>query len=85
MKTFITILATATVTTLISGFLISLAFENYYKEYHNATDKLLNLLEETDELNDIPWGDTVCETDVWENFCETREKVGLGYLEYYGK
>ena len=85
MKTFITILTTAIVTTIISGFLISLAFENYYEDYNKATDRLLNLLEETDELNDIPWGDTICETDTWEEFCEAREKVGLGYLEYYGK
>ena len=84
MKTFITILATATVTTIISGFLTSLAFENYYEEYHEATDNLLMMLEETDELNGIPWGDTICETDVWEEFCEAREKIGLGYLDYYG-
>lgn len=85
MKTFITILTTAIVTTIISGLLVSLAFERYYEDYNKATDRLLNLLEETDELNDIPWGDTVCETNAWADFCEAREKVGLGYLEYYGK
>lgn len=56
-----------------------------YKNYIKASEELLWMIEEMCEQNDIPWGDTVCETDVWEDYCDAREALGLGYLEHYSK
>ena len=56
-----------------------------YQMYIKTSEELLLTLEEMCEQNDIPWGDTVCETDVWEEYCEAREALGLEYLEHFSK
>ena len=53
-----------------------------YKEYIRTSEELLWELEEMCEQHDIPWGDTICETDQWSDYCEAREALGLGYLEH---
>lgn len=54
-----------------------------YKNYIKASEELLWMIEEMCEQNDLPWGDTVCETDVWEDYCDAREALGIGYLKHY--
>lgn len=56
-----------------------------YQMYIKASEELLLTLEEMCEQNDIPWGDTICETDVWEDYCEARENLGLDYLRDYSE
>lgn len=56
-----------------------------YEEYIRTSEELLWTLEEMCEQHDIPWGDTICETDVWEDYCEARESLGLEYFEHYSK
>jgi hypothetical protein len=59
--------------------------KSLYEEYIRTSEELLWMLEETCELNDTPWGDTICETDVWVDYCEARESLGLEYFEHYSK
>lgn len=56
-----------------------------YEEYIRTSEELLWMIEEMCEQNDIPWGDTVCETDQWSDYCEARKALGLGYLKHYSK
>lgn len=56
-----------------------------YEDYIRTSEELLWELEEMCEQHDIPWGDTVCEGDTWEEYCEARKALGLGYLEHYSK
>lgn len=56
-----------------------------YQRYIRTSEELLWTLEEMCEQNDLPWGDTICETDVWEDYCEAREDLGLKYFEHYSK
>lgn len=56
-----------------------------YHNYIKASEELLWTLEETCEQNDLPWGDTICETDQWTDYCEAREALGLKCLEHYSK
>ena len=56
-----------------------------FEEYVRTSEELLWMLEETCESFDCPWGDTVCETDVWCDYCDAREALGLDYLEHYSK
>lgn len=59
--------------------------KHLYDEYIRTSEELLWMLEETCELNGTPWGDTVCETDQWSDYCEAREALGLRYLEHYSE
>jgi hypothetical protein len=74
-----------------AAFTWAVMLENHCKqmreveEYIKVTDELLWMLEETDEYHGIDWGDTVCESDVWCDFCDAREALGLNYLEHYSK
>lgn len=54
-----------------------------YKNYIKASEELLWMIEEMCEQNDIPWGDTVCETDMWVDYCDAREALGIGYLKHH--
>ena len=59
--------------------------KSLYEEYIRTSEELLWELEELCEQSDLPWGDTICETDVWEDYCEAREALGLKCLEHYSK
>ena len=54
-----------------------------YNAYIKTSEELLWTLEEMCEQNDLPWGDTVCETDAWSDYCDAREALDLGYLPHY--
>lgn len=73
------------VAVIVTGYCTTVAVENAYEEYVRTSEELLWMLEETCELNGTPWGDTVCETDQWSDYCEAREALGLGYLEHYSE
>jgi len=59
--------------------------KSLYEEYIRTSEELLMEIEEMCDYHDIPWGDTVCEGNTWEEYCEAREALGLGYLEHYSK
>lgn len=56
-----------------------------YKNYIKASEELLWALEEMCEQNNLPWGDTICETDQWSNYCEARKNLGLNYFKHYSE
>ena len=84
MKYGITIIAMV-VAIVVTGYFTTIAVENAYEEYVRTSEELLWTLEEMCEQNNLPWGDTICETDQWSDYCEAREALGLGYLEHYSK
>lgn len=84
MKFGISIIAMV-VAIIATGYSTTVAVQKAYEEYVRTSEELLMTLEEMCEQNDLPWGDTICETDVWEDYCEAREALGLGYLEHYSK
>ena len=57
--------------------------KSLYEDYIRTSEELLWELEEMCEQHDIPWGDTVCETDMWEDYCEARKNLGLDYFKHY--
>jgi hypothetical protein len=59
--------------------------KSLYEEYIRTSEELLMEIEEMCDYHDIPWGDTVCEGNTWEEYCEAREALSLGYLEHYSK
>lgn len=59
--------------------------KSLYEDYIRTSEELLWMLEETCEQSGLPWGDTICETDVWEDYCEARENLGLNYFKHYSK
>jgi hypothetical protein len=59
--------------------------KSLYEEYIRTSEELLWKLEELCEQNDLPWGDAICETDQWVDYYESREALGLKYLEHYSK
>lgn len=93
MKDILTKLAKLAVNTIlimgvfvgIIGFVSLMAMEKSYKEYVRTSEELLMALEEICEQHDIHWGDTICETDQWSDYCKAREALGLKYLEHYSK
>jgi hypothetical protein len=84
MKFGISIIAMV-VAIVATGYSTTVAVQKAYEEYVRTSEELLMALEEMCEQNDLPWGDTICETDVWEDYCEAREALGLVYLEHYSK
>lgn len=80
-KYLFVVLVTIVCTLAISSVPVTALYKNYIK----TSEELLWNLEEMCELNNIPWGDTICETDAWANYCEAREALGLGYLEHRSK
>lgn len=79
------IYAVATILSIMAiGYLSSRAVEKAYEDYIRTSEELLWMLEEICEQNGMPWGDTVCETDVWADYTEARHTLGLGDLPYYG-
>lgn len=81
MKKFIIIAMLVVVGIIGANIYVKSLYENYIR----TSEELLWSLEEMCELNDIPWGDTVCETDAWSNYCDARKNLGLGYLVHYSK
>lgn len=75
----------ACVVALLSAFTTVMLMLSSVSEYVKTTEELLKVTEEMCEYNDIPWGDTICETDVWEDYCEARKSLGLNYLRHYSK
>lgn len=84
MKYGITIVAMV-VAIVVTGYFTTIAVEKSYEEYVRTSEELLMEIEEMCDYHDIPWGDTVCEGNAWEEYCEARETLGLGYLEHYSK
>jgi hypothetical protein len=37
------------------------------------------------EYHNIDWGDTVCEGDKWDEYCEARKNLGLDYFKHYSE
>lgn len=56
-----------------------------YQRYIKTSEELLWTLEEMCEQNDLHWGDTICETDVWVDYCEARKNLGLDYFKHYSE
>ena len=67
----------------IAAMMYSTSVERKYQEYINTSEALLRDLEELCEINDIPWGDTICEGDSWSDYTDARVNLGLGELPYY--
>lgn len=84
MKKFLSYCATIVATAAVFTAIMYPKVEKY-EEYIKTSEELLWMLEETCESFDCPWGDTVCETDVWCDYCDAREALGLDYLEHYSK
>lgn len=82
MKKYIFVVITAIISIVLTG---AMSTNKLYINYIKTSEELLWMLEEMCESNDLPWGDTVCETDAWSNYCEARENLGLGYLKHYSK
>lgn len=80
-KYLFVVVITIVCTLLISAVSATILYGNYIR----TSEELLWNLEEMCELNDIPWGDTVCETDAWSNYCDAREDLGLGYLVHHSE
>lgn len=59
--------------------------KSLYEYYIRTSEELLWMIEEMCEQNDLPWGDTVCETDQWSDYCDARQQLGLNYFEHYSK
>jgi hypothetical protein len=59
--------------------------KSLYEEYIRTSEELLWEIEEMCEYHGCPWGDTVCEGNTWEEYCEARKALGLKYLEHYSK
>lgn len=84
MKFCISIIAMV-VAIIATGYSTTVAVQKAYEEYVRTSEELLMALEEMCEQNNLPWGDTICETDQWSDYCEAREVLGLEYLEHYSK
>lgn len=84
MKKFLSYCATVVATAAVFTAIMYPKIKKY-EEYIRSSEELLWMLEETDEYHGINWGDTVCETDVWCDYCDAREALGLSYLEHYSK
>lgn len=80
MKYTISILA---IVASIIAMLYSTSVAKKYQEYIRTSEELLMDLEEICEINDIPWGDTICEGDSWSDYTDARINLGLGELPYY--
>ena len=59
--------------------------KSLYEDYIRTSEELLWTLEEVCEQNDLPWGDTICETDQWSDYCDARKQLGLNYFKHYSK
>jgi hypothetical protein len=59
--------------------------KSLYEDYIRTSEELLWELEEMCEQHDIPWGDTICETDMWEDYCKARKNLGLDYFKHYSE
>lgn len=81
MKKFIIIAMLVVVGIIGANIYVKSLYENYIR----TSEELLWSLEEMCELNDIPWGDTVCETDTWSNYCDSRKNLRLDYLVHCSK
>ena len=76
------IIATVAVAGIIGA---NIYVKSLYEDYIRTSEELLWELEEMCDYHDIPWGDTVCEGDKWDAYCEARKALGLRYLEHYSK
>lgn len=77
--------------TIIISIVIAIAFLAFagickmYNDYIITSEELLWTLEEMCEQNNLPWEDTICETDQWSDYCDARKQLGLDYFEHYSK
>ena len=78
----ILIIATIAVAGIIGA---NIYVKSLYEDYIRTSEELLWELEEMCEQHNIPWGDTVCEGNTWEEYCEARKALGLGYFEHHSK
>jgi uncharacterized ion transporter superfamily protein YfcC len=89
MKKYIILLISVVITAVITYIITSNSVEEKSKdvfvEYIKATDELLWEIEEMCNYHNIDWGDTVCEGDNWDNFCEIRSLVGLEPLVHWSE
>lgn len=76
------IIATIAVAGIIGA---NIYVKSLYEDYIRTSEELLWELEEMCDYHDIPWGDTICETDVWEDYCEARKNLGLNYFKHYSE
>lgn len=79
MKKFL-IIAAITVVGIIGA---NIYVKYLYREYIRTSEELLWELEKMCEQHDIPWGDTICETDRWSDYCDARKQLGLDYFKHY--
>lgn len=79
------ILITAVVFAVVGIMGCNIYVKSLYKEYIRTSEELLWELEEMCESHGLDWGDTVCEGDVWDEYCEARKNLGLDYLKHYSK
>ena len=83
MKKIIIVVAIL-VAIIATGYGSAVAVHKAYQEYVKTSEELLWELEEICEQHDIPWGDTICEGCIWEEYTDARNNLGLGELRYYG-
>lgn len=88
MKTIYLCLASAFAASAVTvGALNNTHHEKFkaYEEYLKATDELLWEIEEMCEYHGINWGDTICEGNNWDSFCEVRSLIGLEPLVHWSE
>lgn len=83
MKKIIIVVAIL-VAIIATGYGSAVAVNKAYQEYVRTSEELLWELERMCEQNGLPWGDTICEGCIWEDYNSARVNLGLGELEYYG-
>ena len=76
------IIATIAVAGIIGA---NIYVKSLYEDYIRTSEELLWELEEMCESHGLDWGDTVCEGDKWDEYCEARKNLGLDYLKHYSK
>lgn len=81
MKKFIIIAIFAIVGIIGANIYVKSLYENYIR----TSEELLWDLEAMCEEHNIDWGDTICETDAWSNYCDARKNLGLEYLKHHSK
>lgn len=73
MKYLLTILILGLITTSVCCIITT----ELYRNYVDVTEELLKEVEEMCEYHDLEWGDTICETDLWEDYTDACKAIRI--------
>lgn len=85
MKTAITIIITAIASSCATYYAVLEELKDKYNNYISSSEELLWEIEEMCNYHNICWGDTVCEGNNWDDYCDARESLGLDFLVHWSK